>query len=197
MTLSRRTKAVIAFVIVIAAGYGLVLFWQSQNQVPVAFANARSQGAIIAQNIVNLSNQSDSTLAQVNTDDKDGDYKDALTLVSGLITQSAQLRTQAVQLSNQIQQMTQSLSGINSVPAQQAALEAISSYLALINELITYSNDLDNLLAALQAHFSGTATNNQQIPTLVNQINTDVNAINNFNTQATQAMAQFDKITGQ
>src|ERR1700722_17418225 len=116
MRFRRRTKAVIAFVIVIAAGYGLVLFWQSQNQIPVAFTNARSQGAIIAENIVTLSNQSNATLEQVNADDKDGDYKDALSLVSGLITQSAQLRDQAVQLSNQVQQMTQSLSNINSVP---------------------------------------------------------------------------------
>ena len=52
--------------------------------------------------------------------------------------------------------MTSDLSNINSSPAQQAALESISSRLALINELISYSNDLDHLLAILQARFSGT-----------------------------------------
>jgi hypothetical protein len=205
--LSRRTTIIIVFVVVIALGYGLTLFWQSQNQVPVAFVNARAQGATIAQNIVNISNQSDATLTQVNADDAKGDYKDALTLVSGMITQSEDLRNQAVQLSNQIQIMTQALSGISSIDEQQAALEAISSHLALINQLINYSGDLNNLLTALQAHFSGTpvpasvSTGGtgggapQSIPALVNQINTDVAAINNFNNQATQAMAQFDTLT--
>ena len=120
--LSRRTKWVIAFVAVIVVGYGLVLFWQSQNAVPTAFINARSQSAVIAQNIVTISNQSNATLEQVNADDAKGDYKDALTLVSGMIVQSKDLRNQAVALSNQIQVMTQSLSDINSFEEQQAAL---------------------------------------------------------------------------
>jgi hypothetical protein len=193
----RRTTIIIVFVVVIALGYGLTLFWQSENQVPVAFVNARAQGATIAQNIVTISNQSDATLAQVNADDAKGDYKDALTLVSGMITQSEDLRNQAVQLSNQIQIMTQALSGISSIDEQQAALEAISSHLALINQLINYSGDLGNLLTALQAHFSGVPATGvaQNIPAMVNQINTDVAAINNFNNQATQAMAQFDTLT--
>jgi hypothetical protein len=195
MTFSRRTKWIIAFVVVIVAGYGLVLFWQSQNQIPTAFVNARAQSAIIAENIVTTSQQSDATLAQVNADDEKGDYSDALTLVSGLLTQSENLRNQAVELSNQIQQMTQALSGVNSFAAQQAALEAISSHLALINQLINYSGDLGNLSDALQARFAG-KPNAANIQSLVNQVNTDVSAINNFNNQATQAMQQFDKITG-
>ncbi len=196
--LSRRTKVVIAFIAVVVAGYAIALFWQSQNQIPVAFTNAESQGAIIAENIVTISNQSNATLEQVNTDDARGDYKDALSLVSGMVTQSEDLRNQAVDLSNQVQQMTQALSGVNSLPAQQAALSAISSHLALINQLINYSGDLGNLLDALQARFQGQPlpAGSQSIPALVNQINTDVNAINNFNAQATQEMQQFDKITG-
>ncbi len=191
-----RNKAIIAFIVVIVAGYALVLFWQSKNQVPVAFVNARAQGAIIAESIVTTSNQSTATLEQVSQDDQDGDYKDALTLVTGMVSQSATLRNQAIDLSNQIQQMTESLSGVHSLAAQQAALEAISSHLAVINQLINYSGDLSNLLTALQAKFSGQPSNGQQIQSLVNQINTDVNAINNFNNQATQAMQQFDTIEG-
>ena len=78
---SRRNKIVLAFVIVIVVGYLVVLFWQSQNQIPVAFTNAESQGAIIAENIVTTSNQSTATLALVNKEDEQGDYKDALTQV--------------------------------------------------------------------------------------------------------------------
>ena len=64
----------------------------------------------------------------------------------------------------------------------------------MINQLINYSGDLNNLLTDLQAHFHGVASANQNIPALVGQINTDVAAINNFNNQATQAMQQFDTL---
>ncbi len=191
---SRRTKIIAAFIILVALGYGLAIFWQSQNKVPADFTAARLQGAIIAQTIVNTSNQSTAALEQINKYDQQGNYTAALASTTDLINQSAGLRDEAVQLSAQVSQMTKDLSSINSGAAQQAALESISSRLALINELITYSNDLDRLLTVLQARFSGTLEPNGVVQGLVNQINTDVNAINNFNAQAGQAMDKFDSI---
>ena len=191
---SRRTKALAAFVIVIVVGYGIALYWESQNAVPPDFTAARLQSAIIAQAIVNNSNQSTATLQTINQDDQKGDYTDALVLTNGLISQSQDMRNQAVALSNQIENMTRSLSGVKDFGAQQAALEAISSRLAVINQLVTYSGDLGNLLDTLQSRFTGTAGTNTQVEAEVNQINTDVNAINNFNAQAGQAMDKFDSI---
>ena len=192
--ISRRTKVIVAFVVLVVAGYALAMYWGSRNQVPVAFTDARLQGALIAQNIVGMSNSSTVELAQISKDDQNGDYADALTLTTNLINQSQDLRDQAVELSNQIGIMTQSLSGISSFSAQQAALESISSRLALNNQLITYSSDLDRLLAVLQVRFSGKYEAPGTVQGIVNQINTDVNAINNFNTQGSVAMDQFDKI---
>jgi DNA repair ATPase RecN len=194
--LSRRTKIIIAFVAIVIAGYLVVRFTQQSAAVPQSFTDARSQGAIIAQNIVNLSNQSTDQLEQVDTLDQQGDYKDALAIVTTLVSQSTDIRNQAVQLSTQVEAMTQALSGISNFDAQQAALEAISNRLALINQLINYSGDLGNLLTVLQGRFSGAGGTNTQVTTLVNQINTDVNAINNYNSQATQAMDKFDSIVG-
>ncbi len=193
--ISRRTKIIAAFIIVIGIGYGIATFIQAEsNAVPPQFDAARTQGAIIAETIVSTSNSSTATLAQINAYDHAGNYAAALASTTALIAQSATLRSEAVDLSNQVSQMTQALSGINSDTARQAALEAISSRLALINELISYSNDLDRLLAVLQSRFSGTPEPNTTVQAIVDQINTDVNAINNFNAQATQAMVQFDKI---
>jgi len=191
---SRRTKVIAAFVIVVAVGYAIAMYWTSQSKVPLAFTNARSQGAIIAQNIVNLSNQSTDDLQTINQLDQQGKYSDALTLTTTLVTQSEDLRNQAVELSGQIGEMTKALSAINDFGARQAALESISSRLALINQLINYSGDLDHLLIALQDRFSGKPQPTGTVQGIVNQINTDVNAINNFNAQAGQAMDRFDKI---
>ena len=194
--ISRRAKWIIAFVVIIVAGYGFAIYWQSRNQVPTAFTNARTQGAIIAQNIVNLSNQSNTDLQQVNQFEMQGNNEAALSSTIAIVQQSQQLRDQAVQLSNQIEAMTTALSDINSFDARQAALEAISSRLALITQLINYSGDLGNLLDTLQSRFNGKYISNAEIQGRVNQINTDVNAINNFNSQANQAMDKFDKLIG-
>lgn len=192
--LSTRVKIIIIFVVILVLGSGLLVFFQAQSQVPTSFTTARMQGAIIAQNIVTLSNQSTADLEQVSQYDKEGDYTDALTLTTNIANQSQQLRDQAVQLSNQVSSMTEGLSNISSFPAQQAALEAISSRLALINELVTYSGDVGKLLDLLRSHFTGQSQNSAQVEALVNQINTDVNAINNFNTQANTSMETFDKL---
>lgn len=191
---SRRTKIIVAFVAIVAVGYGINWYLQSRNTVPVTFTAARTQGAIIAQTIVNNSNQATNELATINQYDQEGNYKDALASTTALINESGDLRNQAVQLSQQIGQMTQDLSSIKSVDAQQAALESISSRLALINELVTYSADLNHLLTVLQSRFNGTYVPNDEVTGIVNQINTDVNAINNFNIQAERAMDKFDSI---
>jgi DNA repair ATPase RecN len=195
--LSRRTKIIVIFVVILVLGSGLFALFQAQSQVPSDFTTARTQGAIIAQNIVTLSDQSTADLEKVNEYDKVGDYTDALTLTTTIANQSQQLRDQAVQLSNQVSSMTEALSSISSFPAQQAALESISSRLALISQLVNYSGDLGKLLDVLRNHFTGKTQDTAQVQTLVNQINSDVNAINNYNAQANASMNTFDKLTGQ
>ena len=193
---SRRTKIILTFVAIVAAGYAIVKFTQGSGAVPQDFSDARMQGAIIAQNIVNLSNQSTATLEQVGALDEKGDYAGALALTTNLVTQSQDIRDQAVALSGQIEAMTKALSDISDFNARQAALESISNRLALINQLINYSGDTGKLLETLRERFTGTGGTGAGVQALVNQINTDVNAINNFNSQAGQAMDRFDAIVG-
>jgi hypothetical protein len=177
-------------------GTGAFALFKQQNQIPQSFIEARSEGAAIAANIVSLSNQSATTLQQVNKLDEQGNYTDALTMTTDLVNQSQQLRDQAIALSTQIGNMTKALTGVNSFEARQAAFQSIASQLALITQLVNYSNDLDKLLLTLQGHFSGKAIEPNDVQGLVGQINLDVTAINSFNNQASQAMAQFDKIAG-
>jgi hypothetical protein len=194
--MSRRTKIITVFVIMVLMGTGIFALFEQQNQIPQDFVQARSQGAAIAANIVSISNQSVASLAQVNKLDEEGKYTDALTMTTDLVTQSQTLRDQAILLSTQIGTMTKALAKVNSFEAQQAAFQSIASQLAIITQLVNYSNDLDKLLLTLQSHFTGKAIQPNDVQGLVNQINLDVTAINSFNSQASQAMAQFDKIVG-
>lgn len=194
--MSRRLKFSIVFLAVLGVVYGGVRLWRASNDIPRDFVDARLQGALIAQNIVNLSNQSVGDINKINELDKEGNYTEALNLTTSVINQSAEIRNQAVALSSQIERMIKGLSDINSLDARQAALEAISSRLALLSRLINYSGYLGQLLDVLRSRFVGGPSHNQEVQTVVTQINSEVAAINNFNNQATQAMNRFDNIVG-
>jgi len=190
--LSRNTKIFLGTVAVVIIGT-LGFRFLSSNIIPQDFIDARIQGAIIAQNIVGLSNQSVNDLGKINQLDQQGNYVEATNVVLETIQKSKDIRNQAVELSNQVSKMTAALSGINSFEARQAALEAISNRLALIGRLINYSDYLAQLLQALQTKFAG-QRGNHNVETIINQINAEVTAINSFNGQSTQAMNRFDAI---
>ena len=190
----RNIIVVLAVVFVLGGGYAFIRFVLNGGGIPKDFVDARLQGAIIAQDIVNLSNQSTLDLSKINELDSQGNYTEALTLTTDVIKQSQQIRDQAVALSGEVETMTKALSGIDSLDARQAALESIANRLALISRLINYSGYLGQLLDTLRDHFSGKAVKSNDVAGLVDQINDEVRAINNFNSQAGQAMDRFDKI---
>lgn len=193
----RKLVIFFAFVLLVGGGYTMYRLWSGVGVIPPEFNDARAQSAIIAQNIVTLSNQSALDLSKINDLDRQGKYQDAINLVTDAIAQSQSIRDQAVDLSAQTENLTKSLSNINSLEARQAVLESIASRLALLSRLINYSGYLGQLLDVLRARFDGNITAGQtaQISSLVESINGEVRAINTFNNQAAQAMDRFDKLT--
>ncbi|MEK7195089.1 MAG: hypothetical protein AAB655_00135 [Patescibacteria group bacterium] len=171
-------------------------FLLGPGSVPEGFIQARLQGALIAQNIVNLSNQSALDLNEVGELDRNKNFVEALNLTTELIKKSQEIRDQAVLLSSEIEKMTKALSEIDSFEARQAALEAIANRLALISRLINYSGYLGQLLDVLRGRFTGIYAPSYEVQNLITQINSEVRAINNFNTQAGRAMERFDEIVG-
>ncbi len=184
----------IVFVLLVGGGYAAVRFLWVGGGVPQAFTDARMQGALISQNIVNLSNQSTLDLMKINEYDERGNYTEALNLTTDVIKRSQEIRDQAVELSGQVEEMTKALSDLDRLEARQAALESISNRLALLSRLINYSGYLGQLLDVLRVHFTGNVYDSREVSFLIDQINAEVRAINNFNSQAGQAMDRFDKI---
>ncbi len=194
MLRSRRTKITLAVFFVLAIAFVGTKLLQRSNGNIEDFSKARLQGALIAQQIVDLSNQSAQDLEKINQLDREKNFTEALNITNDLIKRSQQIRDLAVQLSQELERMTRALSDINSFEARQAALESISSRLALITRLVSYSNYLSQLLETLRDRFSGTTSGDQRVSQLVDQINAEVRAINNFNNEASRAMERFDKI---
>jgi len=192
--MSRRNIIIGAFLVIVAGAFFVERANLFSNAPPADFTQSRLQGAIISQMIIDLSNQSSGDLAKVDELNQKGQYADALNLTTEIKQRSADIRDRAVDLSNQVGIMTKSLSDISSFEARQAALESISSRLALLNRLISYSADIDQLSATLADRFNGKYVPANQISAMIDNVNAEVRAINNFNAQAGQSMDRFDKI---
>ncbi len=193
--LSRRIKIFIALIVVVLGGYiANSQLGFSSNGVPHDFKEARLQGGIIAQDIVNISNHMSEQLAMINKLDSEGNLAEALNQTTALLQETDAVKNRAIELSTELEKMTGALATIKSPEARTAALESISNRLALISRLLSYNTYLAQLLTTLRDRFTGMSTN-MRVATIIAQINAEVNAINNFNREAGQAMDRFDKIT--
>jgi hypothetical protein len=197
--MSRKIKIFLALVVIVAGGYfaGSRLGLSSSNGATDDFKNARAEGAVVAQDIVNLSNGLQADLERVNKLDSEGNYAEALTTTVELLKRTQEMKTKALELSRYLEQMTGALADIDSPLARQAALESISNRLALIGRLLSYSDYLGQLVNSLNLRFSGQALQPNHIKNLIAQVNAEVTAINNFNREASQAMDRFDAIVGE
>ncbi|MDO8515757.1 MAG: hypothetical protein Q7S28_00740 [bacterium] len=189
----RRAIFFVAFVFIVGGGYAVHHYVSGQGVASQSFVEARAEGGRLAQEIVDTSRALSDNLQKVNEYDKAGDYAKALELTTELLKQSQAIRDKGVALSSQLGTMTTGLAAVKSVDAQRAALESISSRLALVSRLINYSDDLVRLLYALQDRFSGKKPA-QDVATIIDQLNSEANAINNFNNSAAEAMNRFDDI---
>lgn len=194
--MSRKIKIFLALVLIVAGGYiaGSRLGLSSSNGATDDFKDARTQGAVVAQDIVNLSNGLQADLERVNKLDSEGNYAEALTATVELLKRTQGVKAKALELSKQLERMTGGLADIRSPIARQAALESISNRLALIGRLLSYSDYLSQLFTSLNVRFGGQALQPNQIKNLIAQVNAEVTAINSFNREASQAMDRFDAI---
>ncbi|MEK7187752.1 MAG: hypothetical protein AAB691_02820 [Patescibacteria group bacterium] len=194
--LSRRSKVVIAFVVMVIGGGVLTYLMGASRGVSPAFTEARMQGALIAQGIVDISTKSTASLEEINKLDRAGKYAEALTLTNQLIEKNKEIKERAIALSKELEAMTKALESIESEQARDLALRSISSRLAMISRLIQYSDSTAKLLETLKLRFSGGSYGQTtNIKALIEEINAQVNAINNFDREARDSINQFDTIT--
>ncbi len=180
--------------ILVAGSLVISLVLSFDGGVPKEFSEARLQGAMISQTIVELSSKSTLDLESIGRLEKAGNYKGALEVVASAVKRSQEIRENALKLSKELEKMTLGLSDLDSFEARQAALEAISNHLALVSRLINYSAYMGDLLGIIQSKLSGDWSRSGQIQELLNQVNAEVAAINSFNNQANQSMERFDAI---
>src|SRR3990167_8979554 len=170
---SRWFPISLAFIILLVGGYFLGKSRMSSGSAPTEFTEARARGAVISQEIVNLSNEISGHLEEVNRLDREENSYEALEATTELLKKAAEL-------SKELEAMAASLLEVKSREAQQAAMESITHRMALISRLLSYTEYLVQLAETLQKHFAKIPTD-ASVGTIIAQINAEITAINNFN----------------
>ena len=191
-----RRATIVAGAVVLAVGFSGFLMIQlagNSNGAPVAFKEARLQGALISQDIVNLSREAATELINIEQLHAGGDPDGALRRTATLVAQGQAIRDRALDLSTELDTMTHSLESIDSLAAREAALRAITDWLTMISRLINYSGYLSRLTDALRNELIGTPSK-ENVSELILRVNQEVGSVNELDAQAREEIKRFDEI---
>jgi hypothetical protein len=193
MRFLKSKKFYLIFALSILIGYGLIkLFSFNTVNIPEAFNSSRMQTALISEDIINLSNQIKTGVLKVNELEGKKDYKGAFNTLSEINLKILNVREKAFELSKDLQTMTLELNNIKAGGAEKFALASITNRVTIINHLINYTDYLSQLNLALEKRFYG-KDNKDEILSLINKINAEVDAINEANEKAKADIQKFDE----
>ena len=193
MAFLRGKKFYLIFVLLILGSYWLINFSYTKSiNIPEAFNLSRMQTALISEEIINLSNQIKTGVSKVNELEEKKDYKGAFNTLSEINLKILNVREKAFKLSKELQTMTLELNNIKAGGAEKFALASITNRVTIINHLINYTDYLSQLNSALEKRFYG-KDNKDEILSLINKINAEVDAINEANEKAKADIQKFDE----
>jgi hypothetical protein len=193
MTFLKGKKFYLIFALLIIIGYWLINFFSAKSiNISEAFNSSRMQTALISEDIINLSNQIRNGVLQVNELEAKNNYNEVFNTINEINLKILNVRAKAIELSKELQTMTLELNNIKAGGAEKFALTSITNRVTIINHLITYSDYLFQLNLALEKRFYG-KNNKDEILSLINKINAEVDAINEANEKAKADMQKFDE----
>ena len=164
-----------SFLALYLAGYFLL----GKSFVPNEFLEARNRSALVAKEIVALTDVSIQNLDKISLHERKNNYPRALILVKEELENSKKSRVKAADLAKEIGHMTEAIGGITPTKTRNLATDAVRDEVALITHLIVYNDLLNSLLQLLELTFSGPISHgSDEVQTLIKNMNQEVKEIN-------------------
>lgn len=195
MILKKRTKNILAILILIAAVYLSGYILVGKPFVPQNFKDARVNAAKIAGELVALLNESSRNLEQINDLDKSGESASASEMVSQELQRSSNIYSKSIELSNEFQAMADALNAVAPVKARDLADDAIKDELGLIGKIIEYNSLMSGLLENLKLKFSAPIKGRDDVQKTIDSMNAAAKEVNDLNSSYNQKMEEFDNLT--
>ncbi len=165
-----------------------------RNTVPSEFIKARSNAADLSASIVSLLASTTEQIQEAKRLVENGNNARALSVVSGETDRNKNIREQSVQLALELEKMAKAIPDIRSDAAAQTALVATSKETALIGKLLSYTNELNDLLTALQSVIGSLHPDYSTVNETIASMNNAATEINALNDAYKQEMSAFDRI---
>ena len=191
--MGHNLKVSLWIIALVAIGASLY-FFVNKAFIPESFTESRRNSAIVAKEIVALTETSLANLDKIASYDREYRFNSALALVRGELERSKEARRKAVQLTTQLGLMARAAGGITPVSIRNLAIEAIGNEISLVSHLMVYSDSLNSLLQTLEYKFSGDIKYDaSDVQDLVKNMNQEAMEINRLNNSFSDKMANFDK----
>ncbi len=164
----------------------------SNNQVPSSFHEARLDASESSQNIVGTIEETKGAIDTIQQLEREGKGVEALELVIKQLEKNRQTREEATKLALGLEEMAKQVPNISPREAAETALVAISRGTALISMLISYHNDLNELLMLVRDKIERGIGDYYEINMFIEQLNEQKEQINTLNKEFNDQMELFD-----
>lgn len=188
-----RSVAITIGAFIILIGSFIAFRFLGASQVPQEFQDARDKGGVISERIVEKAQNVAKSLDEVSALENQRKYDEENAKIDELTKQNQAMKDDALALSNQMEIMLKTIPDIRSEKARTVAFQAVNNELSVIADLLSYGDYMEKLFAILRNH--NLKNRSAQIEGWIHEINNEVQQINDMNTKAREAFAQFDSIT--
>lgn len=196
--LIQRNKVVSVLIVIVAVilivFLSFVLSSGSVQTVPSSFTDARMAASERATELVTMLSGTNEKIREVKDLVERGSHAQALSIVQGEIAKNKDIRERAVRLALELEKMARAIADIRSDKAAQIALSATTKETAVISQLLSYTNELQNLLVALQTVMVSSRPDYTDVNKSITIINGAADEINALSQAYKSEMEIFDKI---
>ena len=181
-------------VIVSAAVLGFSFIPKDKFSVPESFAEARINGALIADFLNDFSSKSVDTINEIEEKDNARKYDEALNLTIRELERVQEARVKTIELLGELEKMAASLPSVPQDEAQALGMQAISTEISLVDKLLNYNEKTKQLLDVLRNKFTSYTPENfdAEMEEITKAMNDDALAINELNRKYQSLMEEFD-----
>ncbi len=187
----RRTAwVVIGLVVLMLIAY---LAWSYfGSHVPGDFNEARIAASVEAKTIADTLKDSPENLQKIQQLQEKWKDDQALTLLVAEFQKNQAARDASVKLAGELERMAQAIPDIRPKKSAENALVAITTETQLIYKLVSFNDDMSQLLKLMQDKITNKIYGVDKVNQLVDAINSEVDSINQLNNQFEDYLKTFD-----
>lgn len=187
----------LTFSLILIIGLFFYAFWslfatRGIVTVPKEFSDARVKSDTIAAEFVSLSETTQNNLQKIKDLDNQGKTDVALANIRAEISRGDDLKIKGTELLSSLSQMTYSLGGISPEDARAAAYDAIKHRIEMVNSLVSYSSDLEQILHLLTTKVLYGDNIQNALQEKISAANNDARSINDLNAKFNNAMKKLE-----